>query len=407
MKTHTFAGDVLRCAFITLVLLTSPIGSYGSSDLSKQSIDKNLDRELVYLLGFVGAEAADSGSFSAEKISGLLEFVAQPKDETIIYHADTINGAASAYHEIDIEGEFETILRLTYNQEIPSPITMPSTLRLSYWKSIDTPDNKLPNLWEMLPCCVSPLFVTGIEHIVNSPDYSSGAYFEYDLYRTLIALKHEGRNVLISISKQVDISDVGKKGIVIGPDENWDYVYTGVPGVNKNGLGWVKSYMYDSYSVTFYYELDADRPKVRFSGFKWVSAGFGGINLARTRHIHSGMIRFSRGFKQILENPRVAETPAIEMAWKRIKTLPNEKLRQITRNHLAELERKCSSSGMMSDKQVAALFVDEQYLNTLDREQMQAMLLLEHLKKILNGQPPPTLSYLPSSAPNESHRRSK
>ncbi len=406
MKTNIVAGDALRCVIVVLMLLIPPVDGFGSSDGPKQSLDENLDEELVYLLAFVGAEAADPRSFSAEKISGLLEFVATPKDEKIIYHAANINRAASAYHEIDIEEEIEPILRLTYNQDIPSIVTMPSTLRLSQWKSIDTPDNKLPKLWEFFPRWVSPLFVTGIEHIVNSPDFSSGAYFEYDLYRTLIVLKHKGRKVLISLSKQVDISDVGKKGIVIGPDENWDYIYTGVPGVNRNGFGWVKSYMYDSYSVSFYYELDTDRPKVRFGGFKWVSAGFGGINLARPKHIHSGMIRFSRGFKQILENPRVADTSTIERAWKTIKTLPDEKLRQITRNHLAELEQRCGTSGMMSDKQVAELFVDEQYLDTLDRDQMQALLLLEHLKRILNDQRSPTFSYLPA-IPKESHRRNK
>ena len=406
MKTNIVAGDVLRCVIVILMLLIPPVDGFGSSDLSKQSLDENLDKELAYLLAFVGSEAAGPRSFSVEKISGLLEFVATPKDETIIYHAGNINGMASAYHEIDIEKEIETILRLTYSQDIPSIATMPSTLRLSHWKSIDTPDNKLPKIWEFFPRWVSPLFVTGIEHIVNSPDYSSGAYFEYDLYRTLILLKHEGRKVLISLSKQMDISDVGKKGIVVGPDENWDYIYTGVPGVNRNGFGWVKSYMYDSYSVSFYYELDTDRPKVRFGGFKWVSAGFGGINLARPKHIHSGMIRFSSGFKQILENPRVADTPAIERAWKTITTLPDENLRQITRSHLAELEQRCGTSGMMSDKKVAALFVDEQYLNTLDRDQMQALLLLEHLKMILNDQRSPTFSYLPS-IPKEPYHLSK
>jgi hypothetical protein len=395
MKNNRLYGYILY-PLIVLMLLIQPVDSYGSSNLEKQPLDKGLNATLAYLLNFVGPEAVDSGSFSTDKISALLEFVIKPKDDAVLYYASEINGASSAYHEIDIKGEIDQILRLTYNPEIPSVITMPSTLRLSHWKKMDTPDNTLPKFWEHLPNLDSPLFVTGIEHIVNSPDYSSGAYFEYDLYRTLIVMKHQGRSVLISLSQQKDVSDVGKKGIVIGPDENWDYIYTDVPGVNKSGFGWVKSYMYDSYSVSFYSEMEADRPTVRFSGFKWVNAGFAGINLARSIHIHSGMVRFSSGFKEILENPRIADTPTIATAWKTVKNLPDQDLRQITQDHLAKLEEKCTTNGLMSDKQVASMFVDQQYLNTLNREEMQVFVILEHLKQILNDSNPPTLSYLPA-----------
>ena len=395
MNKNTLYGNVLY-SLIVLSLLLQPVIGYASSDMEKRPLDKALNAELTYLLTFVGAEAVDPGSFSAERISALLKFVVKPKNEDVLYYAKEINGAASAYHEIDIKGEIEQILRLTYNPDIPSVITMPSTLRLSHWEKIDTPDHALPKFWERLPDLDAPMVVTGIEHIVNSPDYSSGAYFEYDLYRTLIVMMHQGRKILISISKQKDVSDVGKKGIVIGPDKNWDYIYTDVPGVNKAGFGWVKSYMYDSYSVSFYSEMETDSPTVRFSGFKWVNAGFAGINLARSINIHTGMVRFSRGFKEILENPRITNTPAIAKAWQTVKNLPDQNLRQITRDHLAELEEKCTTNGLMSDKQVASLFVDQQYLNTLNREEMQVLIILEHLKQILNDSETPKLSYLPT-----------
>jgi hypothetical protein len=395
MKLKTFYGYVLY-HLIVLALLIHPVNGYGSSALEKQPLAKGLDTELAYLLSFVGPKAVDRDSFSADRISALLEFVAKPKDDGVLYHAAEINGASSAYNEIDIARSFEKILRLAYNPDIPSVITMPSTLRLSHWKEIDTPDDTLPKLWESLSDLASPQLVTGIEHIVNSPDYSSGAYFEYDLYRTLIMMNHEGRSVLISLSKQKDISDVGKKGFVIGPDENWDYIYTGIPGVNKSGFGWVKSYMYDSYSVSFYSEIEPDGPTVRYGVFKWVSAGFAGFNLARSIHIYNGMVRFSSGFKQILEDPRIADTPAIVKAWKTVENLPEHDLRQITGDHLAELGEKCATIGLMADKQVAALFVDQQYLNALNREEMQVLIILEHLKQILKDSKTPTLSYLPA-----------
>ena len=395
MRKNIFDRYIL-IHLIVLTLLIHPTISHGSSDPEKHPLGKELDTQLSYLLSFVGPDAVDPSSFSTDKITALLQFIDKPKKTNALYHASEINGSYSAYHEIDIKGEIEQILRLTYNPDIPSVITMPSTLRMSRWKEIDTPDNSLPKLWEYLSNSESPQFVRGIEHIVNSPDSSSGAYFEYDLYRTLITMKYNGRSVLISLSKQKDISGVGKKGIVIGPDENWDYIYTGIPGVNKSGFGWVKSYMYDSYSVSFYCEMDASNPAIRFSAFKWVSAGFAGINLARSGHIHSGMVRFSSGFKQILENPRVTDTAAIAKAWKTVKDLPDQNLRQITSDHLSDLEKRCTTNGLMSDKQVAELFVDQQYLNSLNREEMQMLVMLEHLKQILDDSKNPKLSYLPT-----------
>jgi hypothetical protein len=228
MKKFIFDRYVLTYLII-LVLLIQPAHGYGSSHLDKRPLGKELDAQLSYLLSFVGPDAADPSSFSTDKITALLQFIDKPKDTNALYHASEINGSSSAYHEIDIKGEIEQILQLTYNPDIPSVITMPSTLRMSRWKEVDTPDNSFPKLWKYLSNLESPQFVRGIEHIVNSPDSSSGAYFEYDLYRTLIVMRYSGRSVLISLSKQKDVSGVGKKGIVIGPDENWDYIYTGIP----------------------------------------------------------------------------------------------------------------------------------------------------------------------------------
>ena len=108
------------------------------------------------------------------------------------------------------------------------------------------------------------------------------------------------------------------------------------------------------------------------------------------------MVRFSNGFRQILEDPRITDTEAIAKAWQTVKDLPDQNLRQLTNDHLIDLEEKCTTNGLMSDKQVAELFVDQQYLNTLNREEMQVLVMLEHLKQVLDDSKNPKLSYLPT-----------
>jgi hypothetical protein len=391
-----YKPKLLLCRLAVLLLLFLPVGGFATESGTEKEVDATLREELAYLLSFVGSDAADGETFQVDKISALMRFVAGAKDPHVLYHAGTFSGAPSAYHEFDIHRPLSQILQLTYNPDIPSVVTMPASIRLSHWTDIDTPEHALPKLWETLPVLKAPQLITGVEHIVNSPDQHSGAYFEYDLYRTLILLKHEGRPVLISLSRQKDVSDVGKKGLIIGGDDNWDYLYTGQAGVSYAGLGWVKSYMYDSYSVSFYVETDAALPTVRFGVFKWMRAGWAGINLARPPHIYRGLERFAKSFKTVLENPHLGNVAAVSRDFDIIKHLSNEEQRKIIEEYLTAIEKKCRLERRFSDDQLNNLFKGRQYLNGLNKEERQSLIALAHVKNLLGNALNQELTYLQS-----------
>ncbi|MGA8279857.1 MAG: hypothetical protein WB853_03090 [Desulfobacterales bacterium] len=391
-----YMRKLLFCRLAVLLLLFLPVGGFATESGTQKEVDTTLREELAYLLSFVGSDAADGETFQVDKISALMRFVAGAKDPHVLYHAGTFNGTVSAYHECDIHRSLSQILQLTYNPDIPSVVTMPASIRLSHWTDIDTPEHALPKLWESLPVLKAPQFISGVEHIVNSPDQNSGAYFEYDLYRTLILMKHEGHPVFISLSRQKGVSDVGKKGVIIGADDNWDYLYTGQAGVSYAGLGWVKSYMYDSYSVSFYVETNAALPTVRFGVFKWLRAGWAGINLARPPHIFSGLERFVKSFKKVLENPRLGDVTAVSLDFANIKRLSNEDQRKIIEGYLAEIEKKCRLEREFSEDQLNDLFKDRHYLDGLTKEERQSLIALAYVKNLLGRSPNLELTYLGS-----------
>jgi hypothetical protein len=384
------------CRLVVILLLLLPVSGYATDSGTEQKVDASLREELSYLFSFVGSDVAGSETFQIDKISALMRFVTGAKDPDVLYHAGTFNRAPSAYHEFDIHRSLSQILQMTYNPDIPAVVTMPASIRLSHWTDIDPPEHSLPKLWEILPLLKAPQFITGVEHIVNSPDQHSGAYFEYDLYRTLILMKHEGRPVLISLSRQKGVSDVGKKGLIIGADDNWDYLYTGQVGVSYAGLGWVKSYMYDSYSVSFYVETDTALPTVRFGVFKWLRAGWAGINLARPPNIFSGLERFKKCFKKVLENPRLADVTDVSLDFANIKSLSNEDQRKIIAGYLTEIEKKCRLERRFSDDQLNDLFENRNYLNGLTKEERQSLIALAHVKDLLGKAPNPEMTYLRS-----------
>lgn len=379
-----------------IILLCTPYCIPAQEDINQERVSDTIINELNYLLSFVGSENPDAHLFSSKHIENVLAFVTIPKENNVLYHAGKLNGSPSAYYQLDIHRDLAHILRLTYNSDIPAVVTAPSTIRMSRWVEIEGQKQKLPKLWELLPVLASPVVLTGVEHIVNSPEKHYGAYYEYDLDRTLILFKYRGRNVFMSLSKQTGISDVGKQGVVLGLHENWDYIYSGKAGVSKAGLGWVTSYMYDSYSIAFYYETGIIRPLVRFGVFKWVRAGWKGINFVRPSHIYNGIVSFSEVFKQILESPELLAPFALVQSCKELEQLTNGQLRKIVKTQIERIEQRSLNEGLLSRKKTEDLFANQRYLKSLNRQEMESMVILEYVKQLLGKEQDTKLTYLPS-----------
>ena len=124
--------------------------------------------------------------------------------------------------------------------------------------------------------------------------------------RLMVLLHYRGKDFFISVTRQKNPSTVGRKGAIIGPDTDWNYFYSGQKGLNKAGLGWVNSYMYDAFSVSILFEPGASKTQTRYMAFKWLRAGWGGINMVKQENIMEGCNRFASGFKKVLESPQLA-----------------------------------------------------------------------------------------------------
>jgi len=68
-------------------------------------------------------------------------------------------------------------------------------------------------------------------------DATTGVYHEYDLKRTLILLNYNERQVLLTVSKQIGESSVGKRGAILGNDNDWSYYYSEYPVLQEPALG--------------------------------------------------------------------------------------------------------------------------------------------------------------------------
>ena len=356
---------------------------------SKAADEKILPAEALsgteHLLSLVGP--GSGAEFQSERIASLMDFVTRNKKDGEIFSAGSANGFASSYNEVDVRTRLVDVLKYSFNPVIPWFVTSPSSLRSSSWKQTEKPWVELPRLWELFGAGDSPVVIRGMETVANTPDLHTGGYYRYDLHRTLILFTSGPRRTVISISKQADVSDVGRKGYIVGNDQDWTYFYSSDPGLNVTGLGWVKSYMYDSAGISVYTEAGQDSMRVRTANLKWLRAGWSNINMVQNDHIYKGMVRFARTFKEIMESPRLPAVKTLEADCSRISGLSDAELRDRMKSYRQVLAARGEKLNGGARKNLPEAFWSESYWEGLSREEMQSLLVLETFKGYLGKSP--------------------
>ena len=366
---------------VIIPVLFSPTMDCLAASAVNVSVAPSVSKEIEALLALI--DSGREAGFESSRIPALMEFIYAPKPADTLYSAGDGFNANSAYCEFDINIRFDEFLKLAFNPDVPSYLLMPASVRRSHWKSVDGKKQPFPKLWQALPDLTDPIAIRGVEFIENTPDLFSGAYFAYDLNKLYLLMKYQGRFVLLSISKQVGISEVGKKGVIIGPDENWAYLYSGQNGINRPGLGWVSSYMYDSYSVAVYAQLEKDRPGVRCGTFKWINAGWSKINMVKKKHIHRGLLRYAKTFKEIIENPVLPGVDKIAEIYSRVRGYSLSQLRNKFYSYLNSLEARHRNDDSFPQKWFQEWFKSNSYLSRLKKEEMESLLMVEFMKHTL------------------------
>ncbi len=322
------------------------------------------------------------GAFDESAAAILADYALSAKRSTE-YNLPRFQGAAGVYYEFDTKITFPRFMDYSYTSLVPSVITRPSSLRYSLWTGPAGETGKLPGNWKAIPPGGPPRIIRGIQHDSNTPDLTTGVHYEYDLKRVLILFNHNGKNVLISVSKQIGPSNVGKKGLILN-DNDWSYCYSKEIGSSKTGLGWVKSYIYDYVSVGVYVETATSPVMVRTAFFQWIRGGWSGINFIQAGHIMGGMKRFARNFKTVLESPLLPGPERIAAVYQGFLNMPGTDLvsRYATlRQGVRSAVTRAGKTGKCGADESAAM------ISETPRDQMVEELMLEYLKSILGKLP--------------------
>lgn len=379
LKNHLSSLIVILLAGALLAIL--PVPSLAAKKPAEVRISQSIYPGLRHLLDLVDPQK--NVAFDPGLLSKVMDFIESPKDKNTLYFADDLLDMPSAYHEFDNQSNLREISDYAFNPDIPCIATMPSSVRLFHWLDETGQRRDAPRVEQYLGDLDSPVVEKALQYVEITPDTNSGAYYGYNLYQTLIVFKYRQRRVLITVSTQTDVSSVGKKGYVLGDDDDWDYFYSGKKGLTLPALGWVSSYMYASSAINVYYEIDAGSPRVRCALFKWLRAGWSGINMVQRKHIYRGLKRFARPFQQILEYPELPPADRLAAGFARIRRFSDDTLRSKMDMYAAILKRRYNGDNRNGRKWPSKLLADRDHWFAMSRDEMESALVIEYMKAVI------------------------
>jgi hypothetical protein len=338
-------------------------------------LDGSVEESIDYLFEVLHAPDA---AFDPARVKPMLDFVTTMQDDPKDIAPARRFGGLGVCLRKEVPTTLETILRYFYNPDIPNFLLCPAVLRLSGWHEGSEFLTRPRRLWDELPTLDKPVLVRGREFEVNTPDSFAEAYYRYDLDRLIILLKHDGKNVAISISEQPEKSDVGRKGAILD-DQEWDYFYSGIEGLNKGMIGWMDTFMYRSGSVQVFTEHDAAAPRSSVFLFKWLKAGWAGMNVVKRGHIYDGSLRYARSFSKVLESATL--TPdEVAAGMRAVAALPKPVIDQQIKEYAKNFEIRFKDNPKLQSKEYARVIADGGYADVLDADARKSVLALERLK---------------------------
>ncbi|MFV0422780.1 hypothetical protein [Oleidesulfovibrio sp.] len=383
---RAIAASVARCAlcFIAFSFLTFLVTSQAvaANKTEKQLVPQDSEQVLTVLLNAVSAPSA---SISAENIKPLLELVVgNVNTPNNLPQPEKRDAGSGIFMRSTINVPFDKFLEYCYNPAISPAALFPASVRLGYWK--DGSDIlKGVKLWEKAENLDSMVVLRGSEYEEITPDHFSGCYYGYDLNRLVILMPWNNRRVLISISRQAAPSTIGMKGAIVGEDTDWEYVYTTEEGGTARSIGWMDTYMYDSASVAFFFD-DESGSATHYAMFKWLKAGWAGLNVVKKSHIISGTERFLNGFKGVIESPELPSAGQLEAYIKDVRSQDDNAQIASLAEYSAKLEAISKEDDILKRSDFQDVLKGGSYASTLTPEQRVSVLIKQFIKREL-GKP--------------------
>ncbi|KJS31472.1 MAG: hypothetical protein VR64_11830 [Desulfatitalea sp. BRH_c12] len=368
-----------------VIVLVSPVGSRAEDPAP---LSANVETALDYLIA-LSSSTDGTGQVDLVQVAPLAAFIREAPAMTAFTPGER-RDAKGSFITYRVNRSLPEIIRYMYNRKIPEGAVNPSSIDHSFWKEQPGCGQDASEIWKALHTLSEPVIAKGLVREFISPDIHTGAYYEYDLLRTFLLYRQGSSRAVISLSNQVGTSEVGRKGFIVGDDQDWNYLYTQEKGLNKAGLGWVKSRIYTFFSVCFYIEDDARPGVVQIGVFQWLGAGAVGLNLVDSHHIQNGLKRYAEQFKGMLESARMPEPMVLERMYTTLDDTPEAILREKALDVIRHIKHKAANDRSLAGNDAIREMDEKAYIERMDKNKLLSILMREYVKFCLGKETPLT-----------------
>ncbi len=384
-----FAGRFLRAIVCFFGLMLVSLMFSGNAVAGDGTLPPAVQKGVNALLALREPAAAppDAATFTA-----LFDFSLSPVNLKGIDdkppYPDTYEDGAGAFWRSRLRGvPLATTMEYLFNPAVPLTVVYPASIRYCVWQPGSDILSLPEPLWKQLGRHKDkPFVLRGVELEEITPDDNTGAYYRYLLDRVLILTEYQGRQVMLSLSWQKGKSEVGKKAATIGDYANWDFVYSGVKGTLAKGLGWAETYIYSSSSIIMLYEDAPGGKDTCFAMYRWMDAGWSGMNMVKRSHIMDGAERSFAGLKAFMESPTRPAPAAIEAHIRSLKALDLPALQARFAPYGAKVEEAAATVDALQSDDFQKVIKDGGYGKSMTKDEIIAAFAVNFIKQQL-GRP--------------------
>lgn len=290
------------------------------------------------------------------------------------------------FYHTPVRFSLKDFMLYALNPAVPGESIYPNSVRRNVWYE------NSPVLKEWRAIVDSPLppektlLTRGVEYEAITPDQNSGSYYSYDLNRViaLAPLPADAGNgkpgaALFMISAQPKQSAIGMKGAVLGPDAQWNYVYTGAKGSTLPMVGWAETYVYDSATVNIWVETGGE---MTLYAYKWLKAGWSNMNVVNSGHISAGLDRYMIGLSQVLTAAKRPSVDSIAAKVKSLRAMSDEQLTEALKPYSEQIAA-LATQNKVSGGDFAKVLDNGAYAASMHRDDRIAELLKLYMKEQL------------------------
>lgn len=395
MKVFARAGALLALLFFLLSGVGGAWAKGSDIDKAMPNLPKDLEEALTDLLesALAGHEDPDRGA-----VNMVLRFVVGTDSNTFLHPASRKHGVG-VFHRDLIRQPLRVIAGYIADPAVPAEAVYPSTVRRGAWLPGGTLAAAGAALLNAPYPPAAPLMARGRENEETTPELSTGCYYRYALDRLFILTGMGGRTALMTISVMPEASGVGRKGAIAGQDADWRYVYTEKKGTNLSMLSWAETYLYGSATLNIFIESAPGSKQTEVYTFKWVKAGWSGMNVVKPSHIMTGIKRYMGGLKTLLESARRPQAAELAQWAAELRERSADDLRKMLTDFSADLERQSARHDILSQPEFRAILDKGGYAALLSKENAVAEILKLRVRQALGlSVPIPVASETPDQA---------